>query len=104
MLFGDCADEEESQAGSAHLRKCAVRNTVETLEDGLQLIGRNSDSAVLDAQSQAVFRVLFEAHRNIHVITGIFHCIVQNIGYGGSKITRVAANLRALAVKLRLVS
>src|ERR1700677_867008 len=90
MLLGDGTHDEKAQTGSFDVRDRTIGNSIEALENALQLRRRNAASAVLDAQPHTLFVGGFNANGNIHLIAGILDRVVQQIRDGGAQLRRIA--------------
>jgi hypothetical protein len=79
VFTGNCAHDEKTEASSLYMAQRAIGNAIKAFEDALQLFRRNSYPPVADAQRDPFLIRSIEAHRDVHLIAGILHRVVEHI-------------------------
>ena len=91
MRARDGAHDEQAEAGSLDLKTGASGNAIETFEDAFQFRRGNADAAIADAQRDVFIVGSLDAHRDIHLVAGILHSVVEQVGNRGPQLGGVAA-------------
>ncbi len=79
MLFSDGFHDEQSQARSFDVRQRATAHAIKAAEDSFQLLGSDSNSAILHFEHDSLFVRRLQLYLHIDVIAGILHRILKHI-------------------------
>ncbi len=90
MRARDGAHDEEAEAGAFDLKTGATGNAIEAFEDAFEFWRGDADAAIGDAQRDVFIVRSFDAHRDIHLVAGIFHGVIEQVGNGGAQLGGIA--------------
>ncbi len=86
VLAGYGADEEQAKAGSLDFDGVAARHAIEAFKDALEVIGRQAEPIVGDAERDHGVAVDRDRTVDVNSVGRIFHCVVQQIEDGGAQV------------------
>jgi len=86
VLAGDGADEEEAEARAFDLREWAARDAVEALEDAFELVWREADACVRDAERDPGGSVDGQRAVDVNSFRGVFDGVVEDVEDGGAEV------------------
>src|SRR4051812_21729887 len=72
-----------------------TRNSVKASEDPLQLSFWNAYPLVLYAHGYVCGIDLLGFHRHMHIVPGVFHCVIDEVEYGCSHFIHIALNFNS---------
>src|SRR5215469_1219177 len=90
--------DKEPQPRSLDLGKGPPGDAVETLENALQLVGRNAHSAIADAELEILFIGDRHLDSDVHCPARILDGVVEHVRDGRAQLRCVAAHDRSAAV------
>src|SRR5258707_7548345 len=95
MLAGDVADQEEGEAGALDFRDRAAGDTVEAVEDWVELTGIQADAGVGDGEGDR--GVVDDGQRaaDVHAFGGVFDGVVEDVDDGGAEVFGDAEGVEA---------
>src|SRR5206468_1299995 len=90
VALGDRADDIQTQTGARHPRRNA--SAVETLENLLQLGLRKPRALIAHAYRNEFLVVCTDFNSDLRVISGVLHCVVDQIGNCRADLVQVRKN------------
>src|SRR4030095_14421488 len=98
MRARDRADDVQTKARALDVAEPASLDAIEAVEDPLQLLLRNADAAILDADPYRVGGRCGDRDRHLNRLAGVLDRVVEQIGDDGAELLGVADDRERPAV------